>query len=153
MILDCEFDIIGPFFVQIEEEANVKVKALGTPTSTRDSEPISGSKDKLVLRSTEEYLSVEEDLDKLISVNNKGNYILKDLHMCKSAEIELSDSTLHKTHFKIRYQCSEGEKYKNFGHKLRDYIVQNITAPMGRRPFPIPSNSTVLIIGKVRCLL
>jgi len=83
----------------------------------------------------------DEDLSKWVEMN-KRNYILKDIHMCKSSELEFSDNS----HFNMKYQC-EGGKYKKFGRLLRDYIVENITEPMGRRPFPIPSNSTVLIMG------
>lgn len=91
-------------------------------------------------------LWTDEDLAKW-KVMNKRSYILRDIHMCKSAELKFSDGS----HYHMRYQCSEGGKYKKFGRILRDYIVENITAPMGRRPFPIPSNSTVLILGKSLC--
>lgn len=51
----------------------------------------------------------DEDLTKWVEMN-KRNYILKDIHMCKTAELEFSD----KSHFDMKYQC-EGGKYKKFG--------------------------------------
>ena len=69
-----------------------------------------------------------------------------DLHFCTMPEVTLGPTRS----IVIHYQCA-GPLYEDFADRLHDFARNRSSNPKqlawGRRPFPLPANKTLLVIG------
>ena len=71
----------------------------------------------------------------------KHKFALKGVKLCRASKIAFDGSKP----FTLGFQCS-GAAYNKLGREIIK-VAESIPSPMGRRPFPIPANSSVLVIG------
>jgi hypothetical protein len=73
-----------------------------------------------------------------------------DHRFCRTPTIGTTQDRLGEP-IPLRYQC-KGIAYDNFGIEMMEYVrvqqvASNVSTLWGRRPYPVPANKTILVIG------